>query len=195
VRLTVRTARLRSALKKLLPTSVTKNAEPAPAPVRVLDKDEPDMAALLKPIFGDGLLGKAAGALLGAGVKAIAGQIRNAAAETEAAHAQAAALVERDARVAAALGGPVRCGPPFAVSSSSSSVNGVSSSSTSLQFMVEGATGRVAPVEVQVTNGRNTTARVRLPTGDVVLGSSGGGGGRGGSGTIIDVDEADYRVR
>jgi hypothetical protein len=60
----------------------------------------------------------------------------------------------------------------------------------------------VAPVEVQVTNGRNAIARVRLPNGDIVLGSGGGiggggggGGGRGSSGTIIDVDEADYRVR
>lgn len=158
------------------------------------------MGALLKPILGDGLLGKAAGALLGSAIKGVAGQMRSAAADSEAAHAEASALVERDARVAAALDGPVRCGPPFAVSSSSTSINGVRSSSVSLQFFAEGTTGRTAPVEVQSMDGRLRT-RVRLPGGDVLLdgrsGSGGGGGGRGGrsggAGQIIDVEAKDVR--
>ena len=64
--------------------------------------------------------------------------------------------------------------------------------------MVEGSTGRAAPVEVQSSNGR-VVARVRLNSGDVVLsggpGGGGGGGGRrqSGTGNIIDVD--DYTVR
>ncbi len=170
-----------------------KKEPPAAPPVRVLKDDEqPDLSALLKPVFGDGLLGKAASALLGAAVKGVAGQMRSAAAASEEAHSAAVALVERDSRVSAALGGPVRCGPPFAVSSSSSSINGVTRSSTALQFMVEGARGG-APVEVQAGDGRLVT-RVRLPTGDILLDGRGGGGG-GGGGQIIDVDASDYRVR
>ncbi len=178
-----------------MPAALTKKEEP-PAPVaRVVKDDEPDLTALLKPIFGDGLLGRAAGALIGRGVKAVASQLRSAAAQTEAVHAQASALVEADARVAAALGSPVRCGPPFAVSSSSQSINGVTTSSMSLQMMVEGATGRVAPVEVQESNGRTVT-RVRLPQGDVTIdGRAGGGrsGSGGGAGQIIDVEARDVR--
>ena len=164
-----------------------------------MEEREPDVSALLRPLLGNGLLARAAGAVLGKGLSALGAQLRSAAAESEAVHERAAALVAADARVVAALGGNVRCGPPFAVSSSSSSINGVSSSSTTLQFMAEGATGRVAPVEVQSSSGGPLLARVRLPTGDVVLDSRdgrGGGGGRApGGGQIIDVDARDYRVR
>ena len=164
---------------------------------RIVEEREPDVSALLRPLLGNGLLARAAGAVLGKGLSALGAQMRSAAAETEDARERAAALVAADARVVAALGGPVRCGPPFAVSSSSSSINGVSSSSTTLQFMAEGATGRVAPVEVQSSAGGPLLARVRLPTGDVLLDSRDGrGGGRApGGGQIIDVDARDYRVR
>jgi hypothetical protein len=189
---------LSNAAKKVLPTSLVKKKEEPQPPARILDDREPDFSALLKPVFGDGLLGKAAGAFLGAGIKAVAGAVKGAAAESSRVQEEAAALIESDPRVAAALGGPVRCGSPFAVSSSSQSINGVSSTSTSMQFMVEGSTGRAAPVEVQSSNGR-VVARVRLNSGDVVLsggpGGGGGGGGRrqSGTGNIIDVD--DYTVR
>jgi hypothetical protein len=184
-----------AAVKKVLPKALVKKDEPPPQ--RILNEREPDISALLKPVFGDGLLGRTAGALFGAGLQAVAGQMRSAAAASAQVQDEAAELVESDPRVVAALGGPVRCGPPFAVSSSSTNINGVSSSTTSMQFMAEGATGRAAPVEVQSTNGR-LVARVRLNTGDVTL-SRGGGGGGGGvrrgqqSGNVIDVD--DYTVR
>ena len=187
--------RAAGALKKVLPKAIVPKKE-SPPPRILNDRDEPDISALLKPVFGDGLLGRTAGAVFGAGLKAVAGQMRSAAAASAQVQDEAAALVESDPRVAAALGGPVRCGPPFAVSSSSQNINGVSSSSTSMQFMVEGATGRAAPVEVQSSNGR-VVARVRLNSGDVVLSSGGGGGGSGRrgqqSGNVIDVD--DYTVR
>lgn len=184
------------ALKKVLPKALVKREEPPPQ--RIVNEREPDISALLKPVFGDGLLGRTAGALFGAGLQAVAGQVRSAAAASAQVQDEAAALVESDPRVVAALGGPVRCGPPFAVSSSSTNINGVSSSTTTMQFMAEGATGRAAPVEVQSTNGR-LVARVRLNTGDVTLSRGSGGGGGGGvrrgqqSGNIIDVD--DYTVR
>ena len=182
-------------MKKVLPSSLVAPKKEEPPPPRILDDREPDVSALLKPVFGDGLLGRTAGAVFGAGLKAVAGQMRSAAAASAQVQEEAAALVESDPRVVSALGGPVRCGPPFAVSSSSQNINGVTSSSTSMQFMAQGATGRTAPVEVQSSNGR-LVARVRLNSGDVTLtGGRGGGGPRRGqqSGNVIDVD--DYTVR
>ena len=121
------------ALKKVLPKALVKREEPPPQ--RIFNEREPDISALLKPVFGDGLLGRTAGALFGAGLQAVAGQVRSAAAASAQVQDEAAALVESDPRVVAALGGPVRCGPPFAVSSSravrtaSSPVHGGSRSS------------------------------------------------------------------
>ncbi len=184
-------------LRKILPSALIKKEEVRKPPVRIVrDDEEPDISALLRPVLGDGLLGRAAGALLSKGIKAVASSLRSAAEASQDAHAAASALVERDPRVIAALGAPVRCSAPSSVSQSSSSVNGVSSTSIVLGFLAEGATGRVAPVEASSSDGR-LVARVRLPTGDITLtGSSmGGGGGGGGSGTVIDVDASDYRVR
>ena len=71
---------LSNAAKKVLPTSLVKKKEEPQPPARILDDREPDFSALLKPVFGDGLLGKAAGAFLGAGIKAVAGAVMGAAA-------------------------------------------------------------------------------------------------------------------
>lgn len=166
---------------------------------RVKVEPEPSVSSVLAPLFGTGLLGRAASSLVGAGLKAVAGLVREAVRSSDELHAAASSAVARDARVMAALGGQVHCGPPTAVSSSSQSINGITTSVTSLQFPVESSVGRVARVSVTARNGVSDI-RVQLPTGDSIRvdsrGSGGGGSGGGrSSGRIIDVDAADYKIR
>lgn len=113
-------------------------------------------------------------------------QSQNAAQEI---HSVAAAAVRRDPRVNKALGGPpVECSAPLSVSSSSSSVNGVTTSTTEIQFIAQGSAGRQAPVSVRATSGRPLEIVVQLPSGAVRVDAGGGagGGGGGGGGGVVD---------
>ena len=194
----------RDALKKLVKplTSLVKSPEPARAPPARQPED--DLAGAISGARSQrggwlgGLVGGALGRVLGAGIGALAGTMQEAMRTSDALAAEAAEAVARDDRVLAALGGPVRCGPPSSVSSSTQIINGLKSSVTTLAFAAEGPTGR-ARVDVSERNGA-TDIRVSLGSGAVVRvqpGGPRGGGPRGGSssGRVIDVDVQDYKVR
>lgn len=141
--------------------------------------------------------------LLGAGVSAMSKQMRQTASLAEDVHASASAAVRRDPRIESALGGPVTTSKPLSVSSSSSSINGVSSTTTSVQFIAEGPGGRQANVSVRSSSG-GTAGRSSSRVGDRVLmeivvqlpGQQAPirvDPGVGAGGEIVDVD--DYSVR
>lgn len=98
--------------------AITKPAAP-PKPAR----PPPPQAPLAPPLFGNGLLGRALGGLVMNAAKGLSEQLAAAARETQNIYEAAAAAIEADSRVAAALGA-VSVGPPVSQSSSSSSVNG-----------------------------------------------------------------------
>ena len=188
----------RDALKKLVKplTSLVKSPEPerrAPAP-----RPEDDLAGAITGALSQrgGLLGSVLGRVVGAGISALAGTMQEAMRTSSELSAEAADAVARDERVVAALGSPVRCGPPSSVSSSTQIINGVKTSVTALSFAAEGPYGR-ARVDVSERNGA-TDIRVALGSGAVIAVKQGGGGSRGGapgSGRVIDVDAKDYRIR
>lgn len=153
-----------------------------------------DLARSLTRAMGGGLLARGLGGLAAAGLRAAGGQLRAAADASRDAHARAADLVQRDAAVAAALGGgPVSCSAPTAVSSSSLNINGVASSQTVVEFLVTGrGTGAVATARATADGGGRTDVVVALPSGRVVKVVEGGGGRVGGpSGDVIDVEVVD----
>lgn len=128
--------------------------------------------------------------MLGAGLSALNQQMKQTQRASEDVHAVASAAVRRDPRVAKALGGAVECSAPLSVSSSSSSVNGVSTSTTAVSFTVQGPSGRQASASVRATSGRPMDIVVQLPTGAIRVDAGAAGADPAG---VIDVD--DYKVR
>lgn len=132
--------------------------------------------------------------MLGAGLGALGKQMRETQSQAEDVHAVASAAVCRDPRVQSALGGAVQCSKPLSVSSSSSSINGVATSTTAIQFIAQGAAGRQASVSVRATSGRTMDIVVQTATGSQIRVDAGADGAGGGAvGGVIDVE--DYEVR
>jgi hypothetical protein len=87
---------------------------------------------------------------------------------------QAQDLVNRDAYLAACLGAPVRLGPPFGQSSSSSNMNGQVSTQVRLQLPVLGGNGSQGTATILAVNGdiEDFTVNVNGQSYDVALDSS-----------------------
>jgi hypothetical protein len=199
--LTMEPLHCRDALKKLVKplTSLAKSPEPKKRALEAQPRLEDDLAGAITGALSQrgGLLGNVLGRVVGAGINALAGSMQEAMRSSKELSAEAADAVAHDERVLAALGGPVRCGPPSSVSSSTQIMNGVKTNVTRLGFAAEGPYGR-ARVDVGERNGA-TDIRVTLGSGAVIAVKSGAAPGAaprgGGSGRVIDVDAKDYRIR
>ena len=81
-------------------------------------------ASPLAPLFGEGLVGRALGGLVGAAVKSLGEQMEQQARAARGVYEDAAAAIRACPEVATRMGGDVSVGPAMSQSSSSSSVNG-----------------------------------------------------------------------
>lgn len=100
-----------------------------------------------RELFGGGLLGRAAGGLMGAALRSVGQSLAEASQQLAEVQARAASAIESDPRVRSALGGSCRAGQPMQQSSMSSSVNGVSRRRVTLVLPVEGPGGRMAQAQ------------------------------------------------
>ncbi|CAL5220880.1 g2969 [Coccomyxa viridis] len=143
-----------------------------------------------------GLVGRAMGGMLGGVARQLQQQQQQAADLRQ----QALHAVQGDRRVQAQLGRDISVGPGGSSQSTSSSwVNGQSTTTTTLQFNVVGSSGRQALTSVRESSsgsrGSRVSVQVQLPTGDVIDidGSGGGGGSSISSEDIIDVEVRNVR--
>mmetsp|Transcript_27085 Transcript_27085/g.48278 ORF Transcript_27085/g.48278 Transcript_27085/m.48278 type:complete len:295 (-) Transcript_27085:170-1054(-) len=158
------------------------------------EHEEMQKAPDLGQVFGGGLVGRMAGAMLGSALKGLGEQMEKAGREAASIQNQARDAIEADRRVVEALGGSVQVGGPISQSSMSSSINGRTTKQVSLILPVMGQRG-VAQAQVEASEGEEGISQlkiqVRLPSGETVSvdGSGGvGGGSSGGSGRVIDAE-------
>ncbi|BDA47500.1 hypothetical protein COCOBI_10-3480 [Coccomyxa sp. Obi] len=139
-----------------------------------------------------GLLGRAAGAMLGGAMRQLQDQYK----QTEALREYALTRMQSDSRITSRLGGSIAPGTGGSSTSTSSSyINGRSTTVTTLQFYVRGSSGQQALASVQeaVSNASSDVViKVQLPNGQVIE-VDGGGSDSSMGGDVIDVEVRDVR--
>jgi len=150
----------------------------------------PDLSGL----FGGGLLGRAAGSMLGSAIKAVGDQMAEAGRQAEGIRQRATSAIEASSAVREHLGSGVQVGPPMSQSTMSSSINGRVSKTVSLIMPVVGSRGTAQAIVEATESGDSVSdmnIQVRMPSGAIVNvrdTGDGPGGPGGASGRIIDAE-------
>ncbi|EIE23588.1 hypothetical protein COCSUDRAFT_53399 [Coccomyxa subellipsoidea C-169] len=139
-----------------------------------------------------GLLGRAAGAMLGGAMR----QLQNQQEQAEALREHALRVMQSDSRLRSRLGGSISPAPGGSSTSTSSQyINGRSTTTTTLQFFVRSSSGQQGLASVQQTvgdTGSDVIIKVQLPNGQVIQVDGSGSDGVVG-GDVIDVEVRDVR--
>ncbi|KAK9905622.1 hypothetical protein WJX75_003275 [Coccomyxa subellipsoidea] len=141
-----------------------------------------------------GLLGRAAGAMLGGAMR----QLQNQQEQAEELREHALRVMQSDRSLRSRLGGSISPAPGGSSTSTSSQyINGRSTTTTTLQFFVRSSSGQQGLASVQQAvgeGGSDVTIKVQLPNGQVVqVDGSGGGSSSSIEGDVIDVEVREVR--
>uniref|UniRef100_A0A061REU6 Uncharacterized protein n=1 Tax=Tetraselmis sp. GSL018 TaxID=582737 RepID=A0A061REU6_9CHLO len=137
--------------------SVVKRAIGQDEASKVEKRDRRETEELSRPpdfgsFFGGGLLGRAAGSVLGSAVRAMGEQMAEVSRQSEGVQRRAAMAIQSSREVSDRLGGAVEVGTPVSQSSMSSSINGRVSKKVTLVLPVSGPRG-LAQAQVESIEG------------------------------------------
>ena len=170
-----------------------------------------------KQFFGDGLMGKAISGLINNAASGLKEQMSVAAEASAVTYDSAVRACRIDSRIRNALGSDFTATPPMSQMSSSTSINGVSATQTTVGFLLQSSSARRAQVQAVSTTANGVTTvdatiamdggeqftikdcaggadAVMADDGNFSSGGSGGGqasGGYSNAGATIDIDADD----